>query len=51
MTWRVEFHECGWSSRWLVVRGYYGSLTLLNEGYTSEQRAQEAAKCANEVLK
>jgi hypothetical protein len=44
-TWRVEWHECGWSSRWIVVSGYHGNGTfkLLDEGHQSVFEAGAAA--------
>lgn len=42
--WRVQWHECGWSSRWLIVRDRFTDrrLELLNEGYTKESDARAA---------
>ncbi len=39
--WRVEWHECGWSSRYLVVRGYGPAYEVLNDGYAQERSARE----------
>lgn len=45
-SWRVQWHECGWSSRWLVVRDRFdtGRLELLNEGYTARADAEAALR-------
>lgn len=40
--WYVEFHECGWSSRWMIVRDVFStrSKEYLNTGYSSKERAE-----------
>jgi hypothetical protein len=53
--WRAEFHECGWASRWYVVRGYFDAKQWLRSrrgffaDFTQEADAQASADLANRV--
>lgn len=48
--WRVEWHECGWSSRYIVVRGYGPEYKVLNSGYTNKKMAEEKAEELNRSI-
>ena len=50
--WRVEFNACGWSSCWIVVRGYYDEREILRHesgplaGFMRDFGSEESAVAA-----
>jgi len=44
--WRVEWHECGWASRWILKRGWIAPYDVAGD-FTNEADANELAALLN----